>query len=56
MIGSLGPGKILIILLIVLVLFGNKLPGLLEGCGKAVRNFKKETKDILDGIKERTGR
>jgi sec-independent protein translocase protein TatA len=56
MIGSLGIGKILIVLLIVLILFGNKLPGFMEGCGKAIRNFKKETKDIMNGIKEKTGR
>jgi Sec-independent protein translocase protein TatA len=38
------------------VLFGNKLPGLGKGIGKAIRNFKKETKDIMDGIREKTGR
>jgi sec-independent protein translocase protein TatA len=52
----LGIGKILVILLIILVLFGYKLPALGQGLGKAIRNFKKETKNIMDGLKEKTGR
>jgi len=38
---SLGPGEIIVILLIVAVLFGgSKLPQLGEGLGKAIRGFK----------------
>lgn len=52
----LGIGKILVILLIILVLFGYKLPGLGKGIGEAIRNFKKETKNIMDGLKEKAGK
>ncbi|MEN6441131.1 MAG: twin-arginine translocase TatA/TatE family subunit [Syntrophobacter sp.] len=47
MIGSLGIGKIVVILFVLVLLFGGrKLPGLGAGIGKAIRNFKKETKDM----------
>ncbi len=39
---NLGLGEILLILLIVLVIFGgSKLPALGRGIGEAIRNFKK---------------
>lgn len=49
----LGIGKILIILLIVLLLFGNKLPQLGRNLGGAIRNFKRETKNIMDVLKDK---
>ena len=52
MIGSFGIGKIIVILVVLIVLFGAKnLPELGSGFGKAIKNFKKESKDIMDGLK-----
>lgn len=56
MIGSLSIGKIIVILVVLIVLFGaKKLPDLGAGFGKAIKNFKKESKDIMDGIKGGSG-
>ncbi len=44
--GKLGPTEIILILAIVLLLFGGKkIPELMKGMGKGVKNFK-------DGMKE----
>lgn len=44
--GKLGPTEIILILAIVLLLFGGKkIPELMRGIGKGVKNFK-------DGMKE----
>ena len=44
--GKLGPTEIILILAIVLLLFGGKkIPELMKGLGKGVKNFK-------DGMKE----
>lgn len=46
MFGSLGPGELIIIFLILVLLFGaKKLPQLGEGIGKALKNFKKSVND-----------
>jgi sec-independent protein translocase protein TatA len=42
---GLGVGELLIILVIVLVLFGRKLPELGEGLGKGIRNFRKSVRE-----------
>ena len=43
--GNLGTGEIIIIAIIVLLLFGGKkIPELMKGIGKGVKNFK-------DGVK-----
>lgn len=42
---GLGIWELLIILLIVLVLFGGKLPQLGEGLGKGIRNFRKSVRE-----------
>lgn len=45
--GSLGWPELLIILVVVLLLFGTtRLAGLGKASGKAIREFKEETKDI----------
>jgi sec-independent protein translocase protein TatA len=43
---DLGVGKILLILLVFMVLFGaKKLPDLAKGIGKGIRDFKKALKE-----------
>ena len=47
--GGIGPWEVLIILLALLLLFGGKkLPELARGMGKGLRNFKEE----LNGVKK----
>ena len=49
--GNLGTGEIIIIAIIVLLLFGGKkIPELMKGIGKGVRNFKDGVKGIEDDI------
>ena len=50
---GLGGSEILIVLLIVLLLFGGrKLPELARGMGKAIREFKKASSEAEDDIKK----
>jgi sec-independent protein translocase protein TatA len=42
---GMGLAEFLIILIIVLVLFGRKLPEVGEGLGKAIRGFRKSIKE-----------
>ncbi len=60
---NLGPGEMLLIVLVLLLLFGAKrLPGLAKGLGQGIREFKgavdgakKEIQDVGDSItKEET--
>ena len=49
--GNLGTGEIVIIAIVVLLLFGGKkIPELMKGIGKGVKNFKDGVKG-LDDIK-----
>ena len=51
-IGNLGTGEIIIIAIIVLLLFGGKkIPELMKGSGKGVKNFKDGVKGLEDDIK-----
>ncbi|MBR5298072.1 MAG: twin-arginine translocase TatA/TatE family subunit [Parabacteroides sp.] len=51
-IGNLGTGEIVIIAIIVLLLFGGKkIPELMKGIGKGVKNFKDGVKGIEEDIK-----
>ena len=51
-IGNLGTGEIIIIAIIVLLLFGGKkIPELMKGIGKGVKNFKDGVKGLEDDIK-----
>jgi sec-independent protein translocase protein TatA len=53
LIGGLGTGEIILIALVVLLLFGGrKIPELMRGMGKGVRNFKDGLKDVEDEIKK----
>ena len=50
--GNLGTGEIIIIAIIVLLLFGGKkIPELMKGIGKSVKNFKDGVKGLEDDIK-----
>ena len=50
--GNLGTGEIIIIAIVVLLLFGGKkIPELMKGIGKGIRNFKEGVKGIEDDIK-----
>ena len=51
-VGNLGTGEIIIIAIIVLLLFGGKkIPELMKGLGKGVKNFKDGVKGLEDDIK-----
>ena len=50
--GNLGTGEIVIIAIVVLLLFGGKkIPELMKGIGKGVKNFKDCVKGLEDDIK-----
>jgi len=47
--GNLGTGEIIIIAIVVLLLFGGKkIPELMKGIGKGIKNFK----DGVNGLEE----
>lgn len=47
--GSLGPTELIIVLLIVLLIFGgSRLPQLAKGLGESVKNFKKAVNENED--------
>ena len=49
---GLGTPEIILIAIVILVLFGaKKIPEMMQGLGKGVREFKKATRDIEDEIK-----
>ena len=51
--GNFGAGEIIVIALIVLLLFGGKkIPELMKGLGKGVKNFKEGVKGIEDDIND----
>jgi sec-independent protein translocase protein TatA len=44
--GMIGPWQVVIILLVVVLLFGGrKIPELMKGIGQGIKEFKKATKD-----------
>ncbi|MBO5225361.1 MAG: twin-arginine translocase TatA/TatE family subunit [Parabacteroides sp.] len=50
--GNLGTGEIVIIAIVILLLFGGKkIPELMKGIGKGVKNFKDGVKGIEDDIR-----
>lgn len=50
--GNLGTGEIIIIAMVVLLLFGGKkIPELMKGLGKGVKNFKDGVKGLEEDIK-----
>jgi sec-independent protein translocase protein TatA len=43
---GMGPTELVVILLILLILFGgSKLPGLAKGLGQSIKEFKKSSRD-----------
>lgn len=51
-IGGLGTSELLIIVLVVLLLFGGKkIPELMHGMGKGVRSFKEGMNEVSDNLK-----
>lgn len=50
--GNIGAAEIIILALVVLLLFGGKkIPELMRGIGKGVRNFKDGVKGVEDDLK-----
>jgi sec-independent protein translocase protein TatA len=48
---NLGGGEIILILAIVLILFGaKKLPELAKGLGQGIKEFKKATHNVSEGV------
>ena len=51
-IGGLGTPELIIIVLVVLLLFGGKkIPELMHGMGKGVRSFKEGMNEVSDNLK-----
>ena len=49
---NIGAPEIIIVALLVLLLFGGKkIPELMKGIGKGIRNFKEGVKGVEDDIK-----
>ena len=50
LLGMLGPWQIVIIIAVVILLFGaKKIPELMKGVGKGIKEFKDATKDGMEG-------
>ncbi len=53
LIGNLGTGEIILLALAILLIFGGKkIPELMRGIGKGVRNFKEGVKGVEDEVKK----
>ncbi len=53
--GNIGATEIIIIALVILLLFGGrKIPELMRGLGKGVKNFKEGLKDVEKEINDDT--
>jgi sec-independent protein translocase protein TatA len=53
--GMLGPWQVVLIILAVLLLFGGrKIPELMKGLGQGMKEFKKATKDDSSNEEEET--
>ncbi len=55
--GSIGPGQVILIVAVVLLFFGGrKIPELMRGLGKGVKEFKDATQGKDDDDRERDRR
>jgi sec-independent protein translocase protein TatA len=53
LLGIIGPWQIVLIVLVFLLMFGGKkIPELMKGLGKGMKEFKDATKDLKEGEKE----
>mgnify|MGYP000447935802 CR=1 FL=1 len=53
LLGMIGPWQIVLIVLVFLLMFGGKkVPELMKGLGKGMKEFKNATKDLKEGEKE----
>ncbi|MHB1034327.1 MAG: Sec-independent protein translocase subunit TatA/TatB [Pirellulales bacterium] len=43
---SMGPLELIIVAMIILLLFGNRLPGLMRSLGQSITEFKRGVKEI----------
>ncbi len=51
---GLGTTELIVILVILLVLFGgSRLPGLAKGMGESIKNFKKAVNDDKEDVEEK---
>ena len=52
---SIGPWEVVIVLVVVLIIFGGKkIPELARGLGQGLREFKKATHEIKDEVENAT--
>jgi sec-independent protein translocase protein TatA len=50
---NVGSGELFVIILVILVLFGGKkIPEIAQGIGKGIREFKKAVNNVEDEFKE----
>jgi len=50
---GIGTGEIILVAVVILLLFGGKkIPELMKGLGKGIKNFKDGMKDVEDEIKK----
>jgi sec-independent protein translocase protein TatA len=53
LLGMIGPWQIVLIVLVFLLMFGGKkIPELMKGLGKGMKEFKEATKDLKEDNKE----
>ena len=53
LLGMIGPWQIVLIVLVFLLMFGGKkIPELMKGLGRGMKEFKDATKDLKEGEKE----
>ena len=53
LLGMIGPWQIVLIVLVFLLMFGGKkIPELMKGLGKGMKEFKEATKDLKDDNKK----
>ena len=53
MLGRMGTGELLLILAVVLLIFGpSKLPALAKSMGQAVKEFRKGTREVEEGLQK----
>jgi sec-independent protein translocase protein TatA len=48
--GSIGPWELVIIMFVVLMVFGNRLPDVMKSIGKGMTQFKRGLREVEDEI------